>query len=43
MVPHCATNRGTRHSMMTRHMAGDGTDDGALDATMRTCDGRKRS
>jgi hypothetical protein len=41
MVPSCATNRGTRHPMVTCHMANDGADGGALDATMRTSDDRK--
>lgn len=41
MVPNCATNRGTRHSMVTCHMANDGADSGALDAAMRASDYRQ--
>jgi hypothetical protein len=41
MVTHCAPNRSTRHPMVTCHMAGDGPHGRALDATMRTGDGRK--
>ena len=41
MVANSATNRGARHTMVTRHMANDAADSGALDATVRACDERK--
>jgi hypothetical protein len=41
MVTDRATNRGTGHPMVTCHMANDGADGGALDATMRASDNRK--
>jgi len=41
MVTDRTTNRSTRHRMVTCHVANDGADGGALDATMRTGDDRK--
>ncbi len=43
MVPNYATNRGTRHCMVTRHMTNNAADGSAFDATVRSCDHRKRS
>jgi hypothetical protein len=42
MVPNCATDRSTRHRMVTCHMANDAADGGALQATVCTGDDRKR-
>jgi hypothetical protein len=42
MVPDDATNRGTRHRMMTCQMADYAADGGAFDAAMRVRDDRKR-
>jgi hypothetical protein len=41
MVPNYATNRGTRHRVVTRHVANHAANDSALYATMRTRDDRK--
>jgi hypothetical protein len=43
MMPNGTTNGGTRHRMMTRHVTGDATDRGALEASMRNCRDWQRS
>jgi hypothetical protein len=42
MVPDYAANCGARDRMMPRHMTNDAADGSPLDATVRTCDKRKR-
>jgi hypothetical protein len=42
MVPNHATDRGTRRRMVTCHMANYAADGGALQATVRAGDDRKR-
>jgi hypothetical protein len=43
MMPDGTTDRRARHRVVTRHVTGDATDRGTLDATMRIGRNRQRS